>query len=97
MSSVVGMLEGNSPIQAPLIKRGSPNQDLRFKAFERIAQDSHSHFSSSAFSSDSQAQRSMTMDGPWIDSSVSITSKNEIRDHSSSSMLHPDLYDVNPE
>ncbi|KAH7861814.1 hypothetical protein Vadar_031217 [Vaccinium darrowii] len=97
MSSVVGMLEGNSPIQAPLIKRGSPNQDLRFKAFERITQDSHSHFSSSAFSSASQAQRSMTMEGPWIDSSVSITSKNEIRDHSSSSTLLPDLHDVNLE
>ncbi|KAG5546042.1 hypothetical protein RHGRI_018271 [Rhododendron griersonianum] len=96
MSSVVSMLEGKSPIQAPLIKRGSPNEDLRFKAFERISQDSHSHISPSAFSVDSQVQsRSMSMDGPWIDSSVSITSKNEVRDHSSSSKLLPDLYDVN--
>ncbi|KAF7140066.1 hypothetical protein RHSIM_Rhsim06G0211100 [Rhododendron simsii] len=97
MSSVVSMLEGKSPIQAPLIKRGSPNEDLRFKAFERISQDSHSHISTSAFSVDSQVQRSMSMDGPLIDSSVSITSKNEVRDHSSSSKLLPDLYDVNLE
>lgn len=92
MSSVVSMLEGKIPIQAPLIKCGSPNEDLRFKAFERIAQDSQSHISSSAFAVDS---RSMSMDGPWIDSSVSITSKNEFRDHSSSGKLLPDLYDVN--
>lgn len=97
MSSVVSMLEGKSPILAPLIKRGSPNEDLRFKAFERISQDSHSHISTSAFSVDSQVQRSMSMDGPLIDSSVSITSKNEVRDHSSSSKLLPDLYDVNLE
>ncbi|XP_058221396.1 probable LRR receptor-like serine/threonine-protein kinase At1g53430 isoform X2 [Rhododendron vialii] len=97
MSSVVSMLEGKSPIQAPLIKRGLPNEDLRFKAFERISQDSHSHISTSAFSVDSQVQRSMSMDGPWIDSSVSITSKNEVRDRSSSSKLLPDLYDVNLE
>ncbi|XP_052177424.1 probable LRR receptor-like serine/threonine-protein kinase At1g53430 [Diospyros lotus] len=40
MSSVVSMLEGKSRIQAPLIKRQSINEDLRFKSFERLLQDS---------------------------------------------------------
>ncbi|KAK9907152.1 hypothetical protein M0R45_002397 [Rubus argutus] len=51
MSSVVSMLEGKSPIQAPLIKRNSMEQDARFKAFERLSQDSQTHVS--AFSQDS--------------------------------------------
>ncbi|CAL5405968.1 unnamed protein product [Camellia sinensis] len=95
MSSVVSMLEGQSPIQAPVIKRNSLNEDMRFKAFERLTQDSQTHVST--FSVDSQVQRSISMDGPWIDSSVSIPSINEVRDHSSSSKLLPDLYDVNLE
>ncbi|CAL5403096.1 unnamed protein product [Camellia sinensis] len=94
MSSVVSMLEGQSPIQAPVIKRNSLNEDMRFKAFERLTQDSQTHVST--FSVDSQVQ-SISMDGPWIDSSVSIPSINEVRDHSSSSKLLPDLYDVNLE
>ncbi|THG23337.1 hypothetical protein TEA_010785 [Camellia sinensis var. sinensis] len=81
MSSVVSMLEGKSPIQAPLIKRNSPKEDMRFKAFERLAQDSQTHIST--FSQNSQ--RSISMEGPWIDSSVSSSSKNEVRNHSSSS------------
>ncbi|CAL5342054.1 hypothetical protein CsSME_00026550 [Camellia sinensis var. sinensis] len=81
MSSVVSMLEGKSPIQAPLIKRNSPKEDMRFKAFERLPQDSQTHIST--FSQNSQ--RSISMEGPWIDSSVSSSSKNEVRSHSSSS------------
>ncbi|CAL5342052.1 unnamed protein product [Camellia sinensis] len=95
MSSVVSMLEGQSPIQAPVIKRNSLNEDMRFKAFERLTQDSQTHVST--FSVDSQVQRSTSMDGPWIDSLVSIPSINEVRDHSSSSKLLLDLYDVNLE
>ncbi|KAL6999655.1 hypothetical protein U1Q18_000812 [Sarracenia purpurea var. burkii] len=95
MSSVVSMLEGKIPIQAPLIKRSSPNEELRFKAFERLSQDSQTHISS--FSQDSQVQRSISMDVPWTASSISISNKNDdARDRcSSSKLLLPDLYDVN--
>ncbi|PSS05934.1 LRR receptor-like serine/threonine-protein kinase [Actinidia chinensis var. chinensis] len=94
MSSVVSMLEGKSPIQAPLIKRSTPNEDLRFKAFERLSQESHVLSTNSV---DSQGRRSMSMDGPWIDSSVSIPSKTEDQDQSSTRQLLPDLYDINIE
>ncbi|XP_027342483.1 probable LRR receptor-like serine/threonine-protein kinase At1g53430 isoform X2 [Abrus precatorius] len=79
MSSVVNMLEGKTPIQAPIIKRSDSAQDVRFKAFEMLSQDSQTHVSS-AFSQDSIEQRSKSMGGPWIDSSVSLPS----RDHYSS-------------
>jgi hypothetical protein len=80
MSSVVSMLEGKSPIQAPLIKRNSMEQDARFKAFERLSQDSQTHVST--FSQDSHVT---SMDGPWIDSSVSLPSKDESHECSSTS------------
>uniref|UniRef100_A0A5B6ZU22 Uncharacterized protein n=1 Tax=Davidia involucrata TaxID=16924 RepID=A0A5B6ZU22_DAVIN len=93
MSSVESMLEGKSPVQGPIIKRSSLNEDMRFKAFEKLSQDSQTHVST--FSQVSQVQRSISsMDGPWIDSSISIQSKNETGDHGSSSKLLPDLYDV---
>ena len=87
MSSAVSMLEGKIAIQAPLIKRTSLNDDMRFKAFEKLSQDSPSHVST--FSSDSsQIPRTTSMDGgPWIDSSASLPSKDELRDSSSSSKL----------
>ena len=94
MSSVVSMLEGKSPIQAPLIKRSTPNEDLRFKAFEKLSQDSHIFSTNSV---DSHGRRSMSMDGPWIDSSISIPSKTEDQDQSSTRQLLPDLYDINIE
>uniref|UniRef100_A0A5B6ZXF6 Protein kinase domain-containing protein n=1 Tax=Davidia involucrata TaxID=16924 RepID=A0A5B6ZXF6_DAVIN len=94
MSSVENMLEGKSPIQAPIIKRSSLNEDMRFKAFEKLSQDSQTHVSTT-FSQESQVQRSISsMDGPWIDSSNSIKSGNETGDYSSSKKLVPDLYDV---
>ncbi|KAF7836623.1 putative LRR receptor-like serine/threonine-protein kinase [Senna tora] len=81
MSSVVSMLEGKSPIQAPIIKR----QDAKFKAFEMLLQDSQSQtFVSSTFSQESMEQRAKSVDGPWVDSSVSLQSKD---DFSSSSKL----------
>ncbi|CAK9151734.1 unnamed protein product [Ilex paraguariensis] len=92
MSSVVSMLEGKSPIQAPLIKRSAFNDDLRFKAFEKLSQDSQTRVST--FSHDSQVPRSTSMDGPWIDSSISINTKDETGDSSSANKLLPDLYDV---
>lgn len=89
MSSVVSMLEGKSPIQAPIIRRG----DARFKAFETLSQDSQTQtFVSSAFSQESMEQRAKSiMDGPWVDSSISIQSKDEF---SSASRLLRDSNDV---
>ncbi|KAK8706326.1 hypothetical protein V6N13_049896 [Hibiscus sabdariffa] len=61
MSSVVSMIEGKAPVQAPLIKRRDSDQDARFKAFEMLSHDSQTNFST--FSHDSQAPRSTSMDG----------------------------------
>ena len=63
MSSVVSMLEGKIAVQAPIVKKSSMNQDMRFKAFEKLSQDSQSHVS--AFSQESQVQGSIS-NGPWI-------------------------------
>uniref|UniRef100_A0A2N9I1G3 Protein kinase domain-containing protein n=1 Tax=Fagus sylvatica TaxID=28930 RepID=A0A2N9I1G3_FAGSY len=89
MSSVVSMIDGKIAVQAPIIKRSETNPDARFKAFERISQDSQTHVSSSFL--DSQTQRGMSMDGPWTGSSFSVESKDDTRDHSSSSKLLQDL------
>lgn len=84
MSSVVSMLEGKTPIQAPIIKRGEGTQDARFKAFEMLSHDSETHVSSAAFSQQSFEQTSKSMGGPWIDSSISLTSRE---DYSSTNSL----------
>lgn len=89
MSSVVSMLEGKIPVQAPIVKRGSKDEEMRFKAFEILSQDSQTRASS--VSEDSREQRGVSMDGPWVDSSVSLSSKDETKDHSSASRLLPDL------
>ncbi|XP_075661405.1 putative LRR receptor-like serine/threonine-protein kinase At1g53430 isoform X2 [Castanea sativa] len=97
MSSVVSMIEGKCAVQAPIIKRSETYLDPRFKAFEKLSHDSQTHVSST-FLHDSQTQRDMSMNGPWIDSSFSVQSKDEISgDHSSSSKLLQDLHDVNLE
>ncbi|KAJ6423498.1 hypothetical protein OIU84_024455 [Salix udensis] len=92
MSSAVRMLEGQIPVQAPIIKRSGMNPDARFKAFELLSHDSQTHVSNGSQSS--QIQKSMSMDGPWIDSEISIESKDEITNSSSNKLLG-DLYDVN--
>ncbi|KAF8391178.1 hypothetical protein HHK36_023479 [Tetracentron sinense] len=89
MSAVVSMLEGQIPVQAPLVKRTSRNEDLRFKAFEKPSQDSQTHISS--FSQDSQIHRSISMEGLLLDSSMSFQSEEETTYHSSPSKLLPDL------
>ncbi|KAL3633887.1 hypothetical protein CASFOL_022649 [Castilleja foliolosa] len=85
MSSLVSMLKGKTKVQAPLVKRGAMDEDVRFKAFEVLSQDSQTRVS--IMSQDSREH------GPWIDSSVS--SKDETGDHSMASKLLPDLYNVN--
>ncbi|KAJ6753885.1 PROMASTIGOTE SURFACE ANTIGEN PROTEIN PSA [Salix purpurea] len=92
MSSAVRMLEGQIPVQAPIVKRSGMNPDARFKAFELLSQDSQTHVSNGSQSS--QIQKTISMDGPWIDSEISIESKDEITNSSSSKLLG-DLYDVN--
>ncbi|KAK2986545.1 hypothetical protein RJ640_004295 [Escallonia rubra] len=85
MSSAVKMLEGKIPVQPPLIKRGSVNEDLRFKAFERSVENNGAYFSTS--SQNSQVPRSSSMEQPWIDSSASTASKNEAPQHSPNRQL----------
>ncbi|KAK1581604.1 hypothetical protein Q3G72_007360 [Acer saccharum] len=87
MSSVVAMLEGKVPVQAPIIKRSLDNQDARFKAFEILSQDSQTMVSTFSQESHSQISNS-SMDGPWRDSSsVSRQTTDDTREPSSSSML----------
>ncbi|CBI25592.3 unnamed protein product, partial [Vitis vinifera] len=57
------VVQGKIAVQAPIVKKCSMNQDMRFKAFERLSQDSLSHVS--AFSQESQVQGSISMNGPW--------------------------------
>ncbi|KAK0600474.1 hypothetical protein LWI29_015358 [Acer saccharum] len=86
MSSVVAMLEGKVPVQAPIVKRSSDNQDARFKAFEILSQDSQTMVSTFSQESHSQISNS-SIDGPWRDSSsVSLQTTDETREPSSSSM-----------
>ncbi|KAL5564119.1 hypothetical protein UlMin_027283, partial [Ulmus minor] len=94
MSSVVSMLDGKIPVQAPIIKRSTTNQDPRFKAFEKLTQDSQTDVS--LYSHESQ-QASLSMDGPWIDSSISLQSKDDSQSNASTSRLLKDLYDPNME
>ncbi|KAJ6423526.1 hypothetical protein OIU84_024482 [Salix udensis] len=86
MSSAVRMVEGQIPVQAPIVKRSAMNPDARFKAFEFLSQDSQTHVSNESQSS--QIQKSIS-----IDSEFPI-STDEIKNSSSSKLLE-DLYDVN--
>ncbi|KAK9088682.1 hypothetical protein Scep_027764 [Stephania cephalantha] len=91
MSAVVSMLEGQIAVVAPLAKRGSTkDEEMRFKAFQRLSQDSRSHISSTSQTSQMQT---VSMEGPWMDSSTSLHSKEETSDCSDRKLL-PDLYDI---
>ncbi|GMN19486.1 hypothetical protein TIFTF001_042882, partial [Ficus carica] len=89
MSTVVSMLEGKIPAHAPLVKRSSLEQDPRFKAFEKLTHDSQ--IDASLYSHDSH-QEGVSSDAPWIDSSISLPSKDETQDHNSTTRLLKDLY-----
>ncbi|KAF8035269.1 hypothetical protein BT93_C1328 [Corymbia citriodora subsp. variegata] len=90
MSSVVSMLEGKGAIQAPIIKRIMTNPDPRFRAFGRLDNDGQTNVST--FSQDTcQVPGSMSIEGPWNDSSASFTSRDETRSHSSESKLLSDV------
>ncbi|KAK4803507.1 hypothetical protein SAY86_003324 [Trapa natans] len=73
MSSVVGMLEGKIAIEVPLIKRNTMEPDPRFRAFGGLSHDSQTQTHASSSSLDTQQlPGSMSMDGPWIDSTISL-------------------------
>ncbi|EOA37487.1 hypothetical protein CARUB_v10011641mg [Capsella rubella] len=104
MSSVVRMLEGKIKVQPPLVKREadpSGSAAMRFKAFELLSQDSESS-QVSTYTRNREHRSSSSMDGPWVDSSVSEPSKDVInqqqqeegRSSSSSTKLLDDLTDV---
>lgn len=75
MSSIVSMLEGNMPIQPPIVKRKESGQEqyARFKALEMLSHDSQTSIASQV----SIEQRGKSMDGPWIDSSISLPSGDD--------------------
>ncbi|KAG6637126.1 probable LRR receptor-like serine/threonine-protein kinase At1g53430 [Carya illinoinensis] len=78
MSSVISMLDGKIAVQAPIIKRSETNPDAKFRAFEKRSEDSQTHISSSSQDSRSHMRRGISMeDGPWIDSSISLPSKDD--------------------
>lgn len=90
MSSVVKMLEGKIPVQPPVVKIGAGNPDMRFKAFDIMSHDSQTQVST--ISADSLGPRSISTDGPWVDSSLYVDESKE--SSSSEKKLLPDLYDV---
>ncbi|KAK9085792.1 hypothetical protein Sjap_026203 [Stephania japonica] len=91
MSAVVSMLEGQIAVVAPLVKRGdTKDEEMRFRAFQRLSQDSRSQISSTSQTSQMQT---LSMEGPWMDSSTSRHSKEETSDRADRKLL-PDLYDI---
>lgn len=64
MSLVVSMLEGKTPIQAPLINRGESGHHARLKASDLLSEDSQP-LDSSTFSHESIDQRHGSSNGPW--------------------------------
>ncbi|XP_047319736.1 probable LRR receptor-like serine/threonine-protein kinase At1g53430 [Impatiens glandulifera] len=83
MTSVVKMLKGESPIQAPQIRRRTPEEDRMFQTFERLSHDSQTHATSWAAQT-SQVRGTTSTNGPWTDSAVSNQSENLIELDSSS-------------
>ncbi|XP_077251095.1 putative LRR receptor-like serine/threonine-protein kinase At1g53430 [Tasmannia lanceolata] len=81
MSAAVSMLEGKAPVQAPLVKQRSRREDSRFKAFEKLCQESE--------------RQSISIDGSCFDSSASVQGKEESAVHPSTSKHPLDLYDIN--
>uniref|UniRef100_A0A2K2CAG9 Uncharacterized protein n=1 Tax=Populus trichocarpa TaxID=3694 RepID=A0A2K2CAG9_POPTR len=68
MTSVVRMLEGKIPVQAPIINRGSMDQEASQTQVSTLSQSSQVQSSS------------ISRDGPWVDSSYSLQSNDETKD-----------------
>ncbi|EXC10688.1 hypothetical protein L484_025272 [Morus notabilis] len=84
MFAVVSMLEGKISVQAPVVDCSKDDQNATFKEFEMLALDSQTDFS--LYSNTSQQLGSST-GGPWVDSSVSLQSKDDHLNTSSSRNL----------
>lgn len=78
-------------MQAPIIKRTTSDDEMRFKSFEKLSHDSQTT-QVSTYSQDSQGQN---MNAPWSDSSVSVSVPGKDENVTSTSRLLPDLYNVN--
>ncbi|XP_028772699.1 probable LRR receptor-like serine/threonine-protein kinase At1g53430 isoform X1 [Neltuma alba] len=78
MSSVVSMLEGKTPIQAPINKHRD-----QYARFKMLSYDSQTFVASQS----STEQRGKSTDGSWVDSPISLPSKD---DFSSSNKLLED-------
>ncbi|WOG89745.1 hypothetical protein DCAR_0208984 [Daucus carota subsp. sativus] len=61
MSTIVSMLGGKKKVEAPIFKRLTTNEDMKFKDSTKLSQDSHTLSSK---------------EGPWVDSSSSVPSKD---------------------
>ncbi|CAN0891256.1 Probable LRR receptor-like serine/threonine-protein kinase At1g53430 [Linum grandiflorum] len=84
MSSVVKMMEGKAPVQAPNIMRGESDvnsQDARFRAFQTLSQDSHTNITTASWESRSDPnQKSITMDVPWTTMDTSSAQSKDYDD-----------------
>ena len=95
MSSVVSMLQGKIPVQPPLVHKSSLDKGARFKAFERLIQDSQTDDSS--YSHDTHDQIGISMDGTSKGFSDSFKGKDDKQESSPSSKVLKDLSDKNSE
>ncbi|KAL5564110.1 hypothetical protein UlMin_027274 [Ulmus minor] len=84
MSSVVSMLEAKIPVQAPIIKCSTTDQDPRFKSFEKLTKDSQTEVS--LYSRESH-QESVSVDSAWINSFTSAQSKDDSHSDACTSRL----------
>ncbi|PIA33881.1 hypothetical protein AQUCO_03900022v1 [Aquilegia coerulea] len=74
MSAVVSMLEGNLPVQAPLVRRqGTMTDDMRIAASEKLSQDGQRQSSNHSHDSHTHDLK----DGPSVDSSISSLTNEE--------------------
>lgn len=80
MSSVVSMIEGQLPIQAPIVKCDgyTTEEPSSFNSLMTLFQDSQNQVLGSSFFN--QVERIMSVDnGPWIGSSMSVQSEDGTR------------------
>ncbi|WCJ34722.1 Leucine-rich repeat transmembrane protein kinase [Euphorbia peplus] len=70
MSSVVKMVEGKIPVQAPIVKRGGSEEAPRFKALEILSQEDTDY---------SGNNNNPSTSAPWIDSSLSLPSSSNAK------------------
>ncbi|KAK1276480.1 putative LRR receptor-like serine/threonine-protein kinase [Acorus gramineus] len=71
MSAVVSMLEGKQPVCAPPVPSSTDVNDWKLKVFDKLA-----HGNSQEHSTSESVSHSVSTDGPWHNSSVSMKSSN---------------------